>query len=167
MTRARNSTAAICDAVKRTEQLFGALRDVVEQLSLEQYQVAQSPLESSIGAHLRHILEFYQLFLCQQSGESINYDKRRRCREVEHCKASALGLMQLLEDRLGTIHQERPISVVNEHGYWLSTSTARELHFLSDHTTHHMAMIAVACRLANVPISKCFGVSTATLRVGT
>jgi len=50
-------------------------------------EVYSSPLDilsgSSIGQHMRHIVEFYTCLLSQQQGQIINYDLRARNQLIE------------------------------------------------------------------------------------
>src|ERR1051325_9808644 len=41
------------------------------------------------GAHLRHILEFYQCFLEGMDSSHIDYDSRRRDESIEHSRHTA------------------------------------------------------------------------------
>src|SRR5688572_13618832 len=76
------------------EQLFRQLNDVIGNLSTEAYNSpCDSLFGSSIGKHVRHIIE---LFICLEEGYSrglINYEKRRRDLSLENDKELAIAYL--------------------------------------------------------------------------
>src|SRR5438128_328016 len=74
--------------------VFGQLAGTLEQLTPAQYTYTGKLLsQSSIGQHVRHIIE---LFVCLEDGYTsgtVNYEKRKRDRRIETDKDLAMGLL--------------------------------------------------------------------------
>lgn len=126
------------------------------------------------GAHLRHIIEFYQCFLDGLDSSHIDYDARRRDETIEHSRAVAAAairsIIQSLEMR-ADVRQERIVWVRMEDAEaarvrdsFMESSICRELQVLSSHTVHHFALIAVTLRAHGIPMDPEFGMAPSTLR---
>jgi uncharacterized damage-inducible protein DinB len=126
------------------------------------------------GAHLRHILEFYQCFLEGLDSSRIDYDARRRDHAIEHSRDAASAAIRAILRALETsrdLCQERIIWVRMEDADclgagegFLQSSLSRELQVLSSHTVHHFALIAITLRMHGVEIDPDFGMAPSTLR---
>ncbi len=137
--------------------------------SVYQHRVA-GVFKGSIGAHVRHNLDHYRLFMNGLASGHIDYEARQRNTALEFdCEAALTGIVDIckqlhaLPDHQGPLH----LRVRNNHGNecaWARTSVSRELDFLLSHTTHHYALVAVMCRLGDVPIEEGFGLAPSTLR---
>lgn len=125
------------------------------------------------GAHLRHVVEFYQAFLDGVEGFHIDYDARRRDPQIECSRAAATRAIETIIERLraeATLRFEAVVWVRMEDapagmrdGFLESTIT-RELQVLGSHTIHHFALIAIALRLHGVEMDPDFGMAPSTLR---
>jgi len=126
------------------------------------------------GAHLRHILEFYQCFLEGLESSHIDYDARRRDLTIEYSRDAASAAIRSVIRTLETsrdLHQERIIWVrmedADNHAVrdsFMESSVSRELQVLSSHTVHHFALIAITLRMHGVEIDSDFGMAPSTLR---
>jgi hypothetical protein len=126
------------------------------------------------GAHLRHILEFYECFLDGVESGHIDYDARRRDHLLERSRTAAIEKMRSMINRLQTTRGLSGDSVVFvrmedvEAGElpdpFLLTSVARELQALSSHTIHHFALMAMTLRLHGCEVNRDFGMAPSTLR---
>lgn len=125
------------------------------------------------GAHLRHILEFYQCFLEGLDSSHIDYDSRRRDQAIErnrHAASMAIrSIIHNLETRSG-IREERIVWIRMEDAdassvrdCFMESSISRELQALSSHTVHHFALIAVTLRAHGMHIDAEFGMAPSTL----
>ena len=130
--------------------------------------------ESRTGAHLRHILDFYQCFLNGLESSHIDYDARRRDASIERSRETAAmairSIVYALETR-SDVRQERIVWVrmedVEGSGVpetFIESSLSRELQALSSHTVHHFALIAVTLRAHGVQMDLDFGMAPSTLR---
>lgn len=115
------------------------------------------------GAHLRHILEFYECFLAGLAGGRIDYDARKRDLSVETSRQAARARIRLLTHRLETepaLRIDSLVSVLMEDSTgsrlpepYLVSSVGRELQVLSSHTIHHFALMAMTLRALGVPMT--------------
>ena len=152
------------------EQLFRQLNDVIGLLSPEAYnRPCQSLFESSIGKHLRHIIE---LFICLDEGYTegcINYEKRRRDISLENDKELAMEQLHLMVAQIAK--PDKPLlleTALNDdpvHMARLDTSYYRELAYNLEHCVHHMAMIRIGIReIAGVHLADDFGFAFSTIK---
>jgi hypothetical protein len=126
------------------------------------------------GAHLRHILEFYQCFLEGQDSSHIDYDARRRDPAIERSRDAASAAIRSIVHALSTeigLRRERIIWVRMEDAQsagirdvFMKSSISRELQMLGSHTVHHFALIAITLRAHGVQIDPEFGMAPSTLR---
>ena len=125
----------------------------------------QSPVQSSIGAHFRHIIEFCeQLTIGYQDG-IVSYDARNRSLELESSPEMAKQALSKVRNKYAGINEDRNLILSNDVGN-CSTTFSRELQFLIDHVVHHFAIIAIACRLAKLEVPIHAGWASATLKDG-
>jgi uncharacterized damage-inducible protein DinB len=123
---------------------------------------------SSIGQHIRHILEFYECLLGRANEGVFSYDLRPRNMlietEVAAARASAvrsIGLLhRLVTDKELTMESELPGDGVSRQ----KTTLKRELAYLADHGVHHLAMIRIALEqgLPHVQFPEHLGVAAST-----
>ena len=126
------------------------------------------------GAHLRHILEFYECFVAGLAGGRIDYDARKRDLSVETSRHAAQARIRLLIHHLETepaLRIDSLVSVRIEDSAgsrlpepFLVSSVGRELQVLSSHTIHHFALMAMTLRALGVPLDPDFGMAPSTLR---
>jgi hypothetical protein len=122
-----------------------------------------------VGAHLRHVLEFYECFLDGLSSGVVDYENRRRDRDVEMSRAAGLARIEELTrrlDRLVGFDRGKAVRVYAEDapGTWVASTAGRELQVLSSHTVHHYALIAATLQALGLPVHASFGVAPSTLR---
>lgn len=126
------------------------------------------------GAHLRHVLEFYECFLNGLDSSHIDYSSRKRDETIEKSRAAAMGRLRSLMARLRTNPALIGDGVVwvklddyetaAPESTWMVSSLSRELHYLTTHTIHHYALIASALKPCGVEMDRDFGVAPSTLR---
>jgi hypothetical protein len=125
-----------------------------------------------VGAHFRHVLEFYQCFLDGLDSSHIDYDARRRDESIERSRHTASVAVRSIIYALDTsAEQERIVWVRMEDAEasgvpesFMESSLSRELQALSSHTVHHFALIAVTLRAHGVQMDPDFGMAPSTLR---
>jgi uncharacterized damage-inducible protein DinB len=143
------------------------LHDLVEQLTEAEFSGRLSILSgSSIGMHLRHILEFYEcLFEGLQTG-TVNYEKRRRNLRLENEKTFALQALQDLCQRLLAGTRDVLLQLEVEEGETISTTFQRELVYNTEHCIHHMALLRIGLESCcpQVRLPEDFGVAPSTVR---
>ena len=152
------------------------LRQALRLLArLDDQSYATTPLglePHRAGAHLRHIIEFYQAFLNGVESFHIDYDARRRDEAVERSRAAASAAIRSIIKTLETSAALRSESIVwvrmedagAARDAFMESSISRELQVLSSHTIHHFALIAVTLRMHGVEMDPDFGMAPSTLR---
>jgi len=148
---------------------------LLDRLDDQAYSMSPPGLDPHrAGAHLRHVLEFYQCFLEGLESLHIDYDSRRRNAAIEQSRSAAADAIQSIiralethteldgEATLWVRLEDAGAGVVAEPH--MESSISRELQVLSSHTIHHFALIAVTLRLHGVEIDPSFGVAPSTLR---
>jgi hypothetical protein len=125
-----------------------------------------------IGAHLRHVIEFYECFLQGIRDGLIDYDARRRDSVIETDRLAAIARLREIARDLHELASEvsfnRCCLVRAEDAGFdeepVSSTAGRELQALFSHTTHHFALIAIALHAIGIPFDPGFGVAPSTLR---
>src|SRR5438105_3172108 len=64
------------------------------------------------GAHLRHVLEFYQCFLEGMEASHIDYDARRRDQHLERSRGAAAEAVRSIIRSLETSHDLRQERII-------------------------------------------------------
>lgn len=122
-----------------------------------------------IGAHVRHIVEFYERLLDGVRTGTVDYAARQRDPILETDRPAAIARLALVCSHLGSESLPEPGAGLlvrpedSAHGPFGSTM-GRELEAVASHTVHHFALIAVLLRYFGLPVPADFGVSKATLR---
>ena len=93
---------------KAAINVLDQLQEVLEKLMDDQFIAKCEALGgSSIGQHVRHLLEF---FVCLESGlatGTVNYDKRKRDLMLENDRFAALGLIAKCKKRMKGLSEDR------------------------------------------------------------
>jgi len=127
-----------------------------------------------VGAHLRHILEFYECFLAGLEWSHIDYDARKRDQSVETSRSTAIERIRSIVNRLLSAPELNGDSIIfvrmedapldGDGDPFLTSSIGRELQVLSSHTIHHFALIAVTLQAHGLKVDADFGTAPSTLR---
>ena len=142
------------------------LSDLLLQLSQQDYsQFSPVFRTSSIGQHVRHILELFECLIAQYDSGEINYDLRKRDLRMERDPVFALEKIRLIQhqiilpDKDLLLYQDQ-----NPETEGINTTYFRELLYNLEHCVHHQALIRLACHaIPGILISEYFGVAKSTL----
>ena len=121
---------------------------------------------STIGQHLRHIIEILNCTLQGYEHGAIDYEKRCRNLQTEQNLEFAKSQLMLLNSALAKPDKALMVRVYTKNGDWSEVQTcyAREILYNLEHAIHHMALIKVALRAMDLHItSEQFGVAYSTL----
>lgn len=126
---------------------------------------------STIGQHVRHLLDHYAAILTCREGGEINYDHRERGTAVERKPSSAAEHARSLAGQLSGLASDRLCSavhvrvMVNADGCEavLGSTLERELAFAAHHAIHHQAMIAAMAREFGLATPEGFGKAPSTV----
>ncbi len=137
-----------------------------------EYQYSAAPwFDSSIGQHLRHIVDLFLALKDRTSPDSINYDIRRRGSPIETIRKTGLVELSDIRQWMSNISEEdikQEISVSTEVALssqqteTFVSSFGRELCFASSHLTHHLAIMAVIAKMAGKVVDPTLGLAPAT-----
>ena len=119
---------------------------------------------SSIGQHVRHVVEMMQCLQNGYEGGIVNYDERKRNTRIE---SDNLFAANLLKELLLTLQQPDKGLALQQEGNdeAVQTTYKRELLYNTEHAIHHMALIRVGISEAStINISDEFGVASSTIK---
>jgi len=151
--------------LKQQLSLLSSLPDPIYRKAVPNIKAA------TIGAHVRHLLDFYQSFCVGLGRGVIDYDHRERNQETEQLLSKGLFQIEKIIERLNQANrfQSQPllvkssVSVADTENY-LRSNQSRELQMLHSHTTHHMAIIRIMLELNQITVNADFGKAPSTLR---
>jgi uncharacterized damage-inducible protein DinB len=155
------------------EQNLNEIKKLLFQMTNEQYAHNARLLSgSTIGEHVRHILEFYQSVLNSLETKIINYDNRERNRLIEIDKEIAIQNIDYICSELKGIIGDEPLMLVGDFSNskegksQIKTTLFRELAYCLEHSIHHQALIKVGLLELNSLsfIDDTFGLAPATIR---
>lgn len=155
--------------VERLDELADALLATPEDVYRARIEPAVS---GSIGEHVRHTLDHIAAILSNDGVSPLTYDRRERGTPVEVDPSAALRQIFRLKsvlDRLRARPMDEPIAVRSQispgGGEVVTWSTiGRELAFVTNHTIHHQALIAVLLAWHGINVAPRFGVAPSTPR---
>ena len=155
------------------QQLF-EIRDLIRQLSDAQLSLPLEVLHgATLGMHYRHILEFYQCLFQSMERGMVNYDLRRRNRDMERSTDYCESCISELIVKLETIQEDFPMELAadyakdeNKRELKVSTTYYRELLYNVEHCVHHLAIIKIGIKEldSSLPINEYMGVAASTIR---
>lgn len=150
--------------------ILNQLRSVLGQLGTTDYKKHLKILNSSIGQHSRHILEFYLcLFNGFDTGE-VCYDTRQRDLQIENDLDYSITILDQIIEKLDGIQVNQNVNLVTSFeqdiAQVVQSNYGRELVYLIEHTIHHLAIINIALQesFPNVIVPANFGVAFSTIK---
>jgi len=150
--------------IRVLEQLRGLFSDLEPQ----HYVFKGGEDSASIGMHMRHVLEFYQEFFKAPDAGVMSYDRRQRDLDLETDKDRAADALEQIITHLSSMaleNQDLTLEVVLDTAKPLMpmpTTLHRELFYVLDHATHHMALIKLIAQQQEVALNPHFGMSQST-----
>ena len=121
---------------------------------------------ASIGQHVRHTIEIAQSLVNGYVSGEINYEKRKRDIEIETSLKYATRMCHELILHLDRGEKKLILVEENEDGLSeINTNYGRELHFVLEHTIHHMALIKTGLNILKKDVTDdAFGVAYSTIK---
>lgn len=162
-----DATQLLAGCVRSIEQCGQLLR----LISTESY-VDSSKGSSSVGAHIRHILDRFHCFLAGMPAGSIDYDARKRDKSIENnLDVAAFALVSVsrrIESMVALDDLETAITVresVHHQGpaVTMPSTVGRELMGLVTHSIHHLAIIALIVKSYGYEMDSDFGKAASTI----
>ena len=152
--------------LKSIRHSLDELIDLLNQLSEEEYiKPCEALSNSTIGEHVRHILEMFQCLHNGYDAGVLNYDSRKRDNriqtETEFAKQCIFEIERGLKSENKLLFIEQLIDGLTMR---IQSNYYRELLYNLEHCVHHQALIKVAVlQLENVEIADDFGVARSTI----
>lgn len=154
------------DSVKTLQELYVLIS------MLDQHQYAASlPIlsDSSIGKHIRHIVEFYQCLLNGLPDGNINYDDRKRDLHLEVDPEYTTNFISSLISAIKKNCSDQTLALTVFFGDKTSiveTTYFRELAYNIEHAIHHLAIIKIAIKtyFESVVLPPHFGIAYSTIQ---
>jgi len=145
--------------------------ELLKSISIEIY-THQSMLfnADTPGAHVRHIIEHYELFLEGLSTGHINYDLRKRNLKLSSDPKIAIKQVEEIIGQIKILSPENLsllIDIKMDTGNVcdaVNTSVGRELQFLWSHHVHHNAIIRMIIESSGEAVIKNYGVAASTIK---
>jgi uncharacterized damage-inducible protein DinB len=151
-------------------KLLKQLEKMVSELSDQQFSTPVALLgQSTIGQHMRHILEFYiELGNGYHTG-LIDYDGRKRNHDLQTIRSLAIAKIEEIRGIINFDNKDLQILTIcdfeDQERQQLPTNYFRELMYNLEHTVHHMALIRVAvCLITEISLPEDFGVAASTIK---
>jgi uncharacterized damage-inducible protein DinB len=161
-------------------QIITASKEIIRQLSdlcskLDDKQFGESLallMNNSIGKHVRHIVEFYDLLIESEKNGHLSYDSRSHCAKTETDVILAQKRIKAIDKWLDRPNLDLDLKLTINYSdakdveFEVSTNMSRELAYNIEHAIHHMAIIRIAVEneFKNVELDKHFGVAFSTIR---
>ncbi|RUT72990.1 DinB family protein [Ancylomarina longa] len=155
-----------------TKEIIRQLIDFCELLNDEQYTESLALLmDNSIGKHIRHIIEFYDVLRKhEKNNDTVSYDLREHCEEIERDKNIAVKRLNIIKNWIGVLSLNKSLKLSisfnpnDTNSIIIDTNMKRELVYNIEHAIHHMAIIRIAIEkeYSSIKLNKNFGVAYST-----
>ena len=157
-----------------TREKLSELKELLMQLTNDQLAAPIEVLHgSTVGMHMRHILEFYQCLFESLQDRNLNYDLRQRDREMEISTEHCLTRIAWLLGELDGSREDLPLELSADYSLkqegkqlCLPTTYYRELLYNVEHCVHHLAIIKIGLTALapSLRLNDKLGVAASTLR---
>ncbi|MFT6332834.1 MAG: hypothetical protein ACJAW3_001182 [Lentimonas sp.] len=142
---------------------------LVAGLEDQSYRLLSSG-SSTVGAHIRHIIDRMNCFERGLNLGQINYDLRERNPEIETNRDLALKALEKINDLFENFNESdlaKQISIIEtldskRAPSVMSSTIGREIADLIAHNTHHLAIIKEILK-DKIPIDENFGKAPSTI----
>ncbi|MCH8263976.1 MAG: hypothetical protein IIC10_01155 [Proteobacteria bacterium] len=177
MANSKALNQGVIQSTDATQLLEGCVRSIeqcgqlLQLISAEAY-VDSSRGTSSVGAHIRHILDRFHCFLAGMPAGSIDYDARKRDKSIENnldvatfalvSVSRRIETMAALDD-LGTAITVRESVHHQGPAVTMPSTVGRELMGLVTHSIHHLAIIALIVKSYGYEMDSDFGKAASTI----
>jgi uncharacterized damage-inducible protein DinB len=150
------------------------IKHALEHLSDSQYSQKLEVLSgSSVGEHVRHVLEFYVCLFDGVELGVVNYDNRKRDLNLQSKVSEALGSIGRISTKIESISDNLNLVLEGDCGveepvvFSIPTNLHRELSYNLEHSVHHQAIIKIGLRELSFEsiVGSEFGVAASTIRV--
>lgn len=159
--------------IETSLRVLSQLSEVASRLTKAQYTAKLDLLHgNSIGKHMRHIAEFFDILTHNGVAGQLCYDDRKRELALERDPAFLTMRLRNISDIVPKLNPDQSIRLQQNYSttgnghVMMQSSLARELSYNIEHAIHHMAIIkiAIVTVFPDVPLDPAFGIAYSTLR---
>jgi len=150
-------------------EMLTELAEILGQLTNFQYTHRLPVLSgATLGAHVRHVIEFFLELENGYNTGQLNYDARLRDKAPENDRDLAIQMLTGIAQDLK--HDNKTLHLVCKPGiaateFRIHTNYERELVYNLEHTVHHMALLKIGIRdLGAISLPEHFGVAHSTIQ---
>ncbi len=162
------------NASQGTQLIAGQIAGLLRTVDAAAYARPIALFEgSTLGQHVRHIVDFYQCLLRGIDSGCIDYSDRERNPLVERDPGYALRSLDEICRQVGQLPETHAVEVWadfsadrHERRPRLQSTVGRELLFAYDHAVHHLAIIRIGIKATfpHLSVAEELGVAPATLK---
>jgi uncharacterized damage-inducible protein DinB len=155
---------------KAVYHVFIQLSGSLNQMDTAQYNYPCKNLSgNTIGQHVRHIIEMFQCLEAGYESGEVDYEKRKRDKQIETDKNFAAGLLKEIIQQISKGNKSLSLLTYYDdlrvEPEKIGTNYFREIAYNLEHTIHHMALIRVGLReIGDIPVDDSYGVASSTLK---
>lgn len=153
--------------------ILNQIIELTNQLNDAEYSAELELLNgNTIGKHVRHVVEFFDLLVSGSADGLINYDKRKHEPLFETNTKATIEKIRFLTDGVDELKPDNEVILEVSYGktdgdsVQIKSSLERELAYNIEHAIHHMAIIKIAVQTVfpKVKLAENFGVAYSTVR---
>lgn len=161
------------EIISNSKHILNQLIHLINSLTPKEYAESLPILnKSSIGQHIRHIVEFYIELEKGYADGIIDYDNRTRNLELETNQQLVLNSLTAIIGCLQTYNLDKELQIASNYGLSQTekilskSSSRREVVYALDHTVHHLAIIKIAIQntYKHIKLDANIGIAPSTLR---
>lgn len=144
------------------DELIGLLN----QLPEDEYSKSCFELSgSTIGEHIRHIVEMFQCLNQNYDSGIVNYDKRERNVWIQTNIDFAVQIILDVKNNIAKENKNLELQqIIDGIAFKIESNYYRELLYNLEHCIHHQALIKVAIlKNKNIIVGENFGVARSTI----
>ncbi len=153
---------------KASLQVIEQIRELITQMG-DYYAKSPKHANSSVGKHVRHILDHFDVLQSAEASGTVNYNIRSRDSLAEVSQINALERLDMIVNWLVTseLHDvsvmvESEISLTDYANFTISGSLHREFCYVINHSIHHIAYAKLLAAQFNIKLSAAIGIAPAT-----
>jgi len=149
------------------------LQDVISKIPEDDFRRPLSTLSgATVGQHVRHALEFFDCLMNGVKTGVVNYDQRRRDKEIETDPSVAITCIERVRNLVLSASGSMPLTmevcydITSGRFATIETNYHRELAYNVEHVTHHMAILKIGIKelAPDLALPEHFGVAVSTVR---
>lgn len=151
---------------EETKVVLVQLIESLNKLNYDEYTHKIEPLNnSSIGEHVRHIIELFQQLEVGYNTGVLNYDARKRDERIQQNLDFAIeSIAKIVESITKENKKIQLITLLTDNENLIETNYYRELMYNLEHCIHHQALLKIGFNYLGIDkLPEDYGVAKSTL----